>query len=56
MGRFERLRSATCSTARSSVQLIRSPENICSMERSSPASPRQVHQQAQVSSVTRFFE
>jgi hypothetical protein len=29
MGVFERLRRATCNTARSSVMLIFSPENIC---------------------------
>ena len=46
IGRFERLRSATCSTARSSVMLIFSPANIRSRQPSTSACARQVAQQA----------
>ena len=49
-------RSATCSTARRSVRLIFSPENMASMRWRSPHSSARLTSRRIVSSVTRFFE
>ena len=49
-------RSATCSTARSSVTLMCSPRNIASMRSRSPHSSASATRSRSVSSVTRFFE
>ena len=49
-------RSATCSTARSSVTLIFSPANIASIRARSPDSSASCTSNASVSSVTRFLE
>ena len=49
-------RSATCSTARSSVTLIFSPANIASRSCSTPARRASATSSAIVSSVSRFFE
>ena len=45
IGRLDRLRSATCSTARCSVLLILPPVNIASIAPARPVLPRQGHQQ-----------
>ncbi len=49
-------RSATWRTARSSVRLIRSPENIASIRSRSPDCSASSTSRRRVSSVTRFFE
>ncbi len=50
------MRSATCSTERSSVTLMRSPRNIASVRSGSPDSSASSTRRRSVSSVTRFFE
>ena len=50
------IRSATCSTARSSVTLMCSPANIASMRSAQPASVGERSSSAIVSSVTRCLE
>ena len=49
-------RSATCSTARSSVTLIFSPANMASMRSRRPDCSASCSSSRIVSSVTRFFE
>ena len=49
-------RSATCSTARSSVTLICSPQNIASIRSRRPDSSASSTSSPSVSSVTRFLE
>ncbi len=50
------MRSATCSTDRFSVVLIRSPRNIASMRSRRPDSSASCSRSPSVSSVTRCFE
>ena len=51
------IRSATCSTARSSETLMCSPRNIASRRSAQAATPRRARRSSRsVSSVTRFFE
>jgi len=50
------LRSAVCSTERSSVTLIRSPPNMASRRSSSPTSSASRRRAATTSSVMRFFD
>ena len=56
MGRPERLRSATCRTARFSVALIVSPANMRSRHSSTFAARARSNRSRKVSSSTRFFE
>jgi hypothetical protein len=56
IGRFERLRSATCSTARCSVTLILSPENIRSRQPATSACSASASSSRQVSSVARCLD
>jgi hypothetical protein len=49
-------RRATCSTARRSVALIRSPANIASRRAATPVASARATRSLSVSSVTRFFE
>ena len=49
-------RSATCSTGRPSVTLIRSPPNMASMRSRSPVVRASSSNRPRVSSVIRFFE
>ena len=56
MGRDDRLRRATCKTARPSVRLMGSPANIWSRIDSTPAARASSHSSAMVSLVIRFFE
>ena len=55
-GRFDRLRSAVCRTARSSVKLIRAPSNILARQPSTSADRARSSSSRMVSSVTRFLE
>lgn len=56
MGVFDRLRSATCSTARPSVLLIFSPENIFFAQPDTSASAASACSSLIVSSVMMFLE
>ena len=56
MGVFERLRRATWSTARSSVQLMARPEYIFLTASSTPAAEASPQSSLMVSLVIRFFE
>ena len=49
-------RSRACSTARSSVSLMRAPENIARARSTTPASRASARRRCIVSPVTRFFE
>ena len=49
-------RSSACSTARSSVVLMRAPANIAPARSITPASQASARSRCIVSSVTRFFE
>ena len=54
--RLRGIRSATCSTERSSETLIRSPRNICSRRSGMPVCSASATSSGRVSSVMRFFE
>ncbi len=56
MGRLERLRSAICSTARFSVMLIFTPENIFLAQPATSRSAASARSSVSVSSVIRFLE
>jgi hypothetical protein len=56
IGRFDRLRSAMCSTARFSVMLIFSPENIFRVQPATSRSAASSCSSPSVSPVIRFFE